>query len=695
MRTQAWILLLSPLAACANATPTTEVTTGDTIVTVEIDGCCDDDCCDDEDDCCDDDCDTGETGEGCTLSEPELSEFELLDECAYDPTPLDIEFAPEVEWTWSPEISDAHPYVEVMKTPVAGNLTDDNGDGLINDNDTPDVVFTAFSGTDYHSNPGALVVLSGDDGRELQYITEITLPGPDGSIVRPYAGSGVALGDINNDGTPEMCFTTYDEPKVVCMTEAGDITMVGSKPSSVDSDRLFQHSNISIGNLDGDSEGLAEISVGRAVYSASGTLLWTGGNDNGAIAWFGATSFMADVDIGEDLELVVGSTVYDSSGTTLWDGEGDGFSAVGDLDGDRSPEVVVVRDGAMEVYETTSATDPWTPLHAVTFTNCLSDDSYCGGPPTIADFDGDGSPEIGHAGSAEYTVWDYDPDDGLSVLWANPIQDGSGATGAAVFDFEDDGIAEVVFADEAQLYVWRGTDGADQLGAAGFDPTLHTSGTLSDNPVVLDVDNDNSTEIILASNHFLDLLFDTTPTDWSGVRAIGSGSGTPWADSRPVWNQHAYSMTNINDDLSVPVSQDASWLANNTFRAAQQSSIDDIPGAYQADLTVMANHDWCFDCENDTIEVWFTFANQGHAASEPTTAALMIGDIEVHSVVVEAMEPGAASGVGPVTLSIGAWQFAPGDELELVVDVDDVVSECDESNNSGTSVGVSIANECD
>jgi hypothetical protein len=100
-------------------------------------------------------------------------------------------------------------------------------------------------------------VLSGKDGAVHQYITEITLPEPYESTVEIYAGSGVALGDINNDGTPEMCFTTYESstvgPKVVCMTEAGDITMVGSKPSGLPSNRLFQHSNISIGNLDGDS----------------------------------------------------------------------------------------------------------------------------------------------------------------------------------------------------------------------------------------------------------------------------------------------------------------------------------------------------------------------------------------------------------------------------------------------------------
>jgi hypothetical protein len=678
-------------AGCSHAAPKVEIITGETIVTVEVDGCCDDDCCD-EDDCCDDDCDTGliadtgDTGDGlgCALVEPYISEFELLDECAYDPTPVDIEFAPVVEWAWAPETSDTHPYVEVMTSPVAGNLTDDNGDGLINDNDVPDVVFTAFSGLEYHSALGALVVLSGDDGTELQYITQFLLP--DGTTDYAYAGSGVALGDIDNDGIPEMCFTSI-KARIICMTEAGALTMVGEKPSGWDN-RLFQHSNISIGNIDG--RGDAEISVGRAVYNASGTLVSTGGSDNGTHAWWSAMSFMADVVPGGDLELVAGSTVYDSAGNIVWDGGSDGFSAMADLDLDGFPELVVVHDRAMSVYNASGGL-----LAAVSFSNC-GDAAYCGGPPTLADFDGDGFPEIGHAGSQEYTVWDYDSTTGLSVLWANAIEDtSSGSTGAAVFDFEDDGIAEVVFADEERLYVWRGTDGSDQLGAAGFDPELHTSGTVSENPILLDVDNDSSTEIIIASNHFLAYRDSTTTTDWRGVRSIGSGEGTPWADSRPVWNQHAYSMTHINDDLSVPMTQVDSWSDNNTFRAAQQTSIEELPGDYQADLTVLASYDWCFDCGADTIEVWFSYANQGLAASERTTAAFMIGDIEIEVVDIAALEPGEAMGVGPVTLDIGVWQLTPGAELELLVDGGNVVSECDEANNSGSSVGVSIAYECE
>jgi hypothetical protein len=60
-----------------------------------------------------------------------------------------------------------------------------------------------------------------------------------------------------------------------------------------------------------------------------------------------------------------------------------------------------------------------------------------------------------------------------------------------------------------------------------------------------------------------------------------------WASSRPLWNQHAYSITNINDDGKVP--QTSAWVQNfsaegpNNFRQNRQGAtsqdLADITGA--------------------------------------------------------------------------------------------------------------------
>src|SRR5690606_3574369 len=78
-----------------------------------------------------------------------------------------------------------------------------------------------------------------------------------------------------------------------------------------------------------------------------------------------------------------------------------------------------------------------------------------GGPPTIADFDKDGRPEIGVAGGYFYTVFDINrpgeaiehpadepaPEPGqIFVRWKQATQDkSSNATGSSVFDFQGDG----------------------------------------------------------------------------------------------------------------------------------------------------------------------------------------------------------------------------------------------------------------
>ena len=70
----------------------------------------------------------------------------------------------------------------------------------------------------------------------------------------------------------------------------------------------------------------------------------------------------------------------------------------------------------------------------------------------------------------------------------------SSVTGSTVFDFEGDGIAEVVYADECFLWVYDGPTG--HVRYAG----LTTSFTGTEASVVADVDGDGHAEIVLVSN---------------------------------------------------------------------------------------------------------------------------------------------------------------------------------------------------
>ena len=118
---------------------------------------------------------------------------------------------------------------------------------------------------------------------------------------------------------------------------------------------------------------------------------------------------------------------------------------------------------------------------AVLWTSALPGEGG-GGPPTIADYDGDGAPEVGVAGRNVYAMFDGDG----ALVWQRPTQDlSSGITGSAVYDFEGDGLADVVYADETNLWVFSGPDGGVKLQ---FE--AHNSNTLLEYPVIADVDND-------------------------------------------------------------------------------------------------------------------------------------------------------------------------------------------------------------
>ncbi len=56
-----------------------------------------------------------------------------------------------------------------------------------------------------------------------------------------------------------------------------------------------------------------------------------------------------------------------------------------------------------------------------------------------------------------------------------------------------------------------------------------------------------------------------------------------WVNSRPVWNQHNYHVTNINDDWSAPFDQPNSWELHNTYRT--QTPEQNPTPSYRVELT--------------------------------------------------------------------------------------------------------------
>ncbi|MCA9709788.1 MAG: VCBS repeat-containing protein [Myxococcales bacterium] len=213
------------------------------------------------------------------------------------------------------------------------------------------------------------------------------------------------------------------------------------------------------------------------------------------------------------------------------------------IDGDGQPEVLLTNNDGLALIEHdgTVTYSGLRPTGApVGFTTWLR-------PATVHDFDGDGAPEYAVSSANDYTVYESD----ASIVWTAPVQDLSGIAAGTAFDFLGDGIAEAMYTDEINLYVFDGT------GSVLFQ-VARGSGTLSEYPVVADVDNDGSAEILFVSNSSAPTLQVTADVD------------DRWIQARRIWNQHAYHVTNVREDGTIPQFEPPSWNALNTFRTNAQ-----------------------------------------------------------------------------------------------------------------------------
>ncbi len=353
-----------------------------------------------------------------------------------------------------------------------------------------------------------------------------------------------------------------------------------------------------------------------------------------------------------------------------------------------APEIAVIASGSARV-QTLDGTVVFGPVSIP--------GGGTGGAPTIADFDGDGRREFASAGGSDYVVFDLDcvtggDASGCStgrtdgVLWSQPSQDASSnVTGSSVFDFDADGAAEAVYADECYLRIYDGATGTVRYSAA------RSSGTTYENPVIVDVDGDFHSEIVSAVNDYAGTLGcpSTDPLRSSTSFAQNHGivvlrdAMDRWASSRPIWNQHAYAVTHVGDRGEIP--RTSAWHPNwsepglNDFRQNVQGTLDALG---VADLTAAS--------ETGPLMVLC----MGTSATLPAQVCNR-GTLPLAAGTEIAFRVGAVDGAElcrapvPVALTVGMCSQVtctgdlPSDAVDLyvIVDPDGATPECWENNN--------------
>ena len=140
-----------------------------------------------------------------------------------------------------------------------------------------------------------------------------------------------------------------------------------------------------------------------------------------------------------------------------------------------------------------------------------------------------------------------------TVRWSQFINDASGLAACSGYDVNGDGAYEVLFADEHQFYIMDGTTGTILYSIWG-----HASGTIFEFPVVADIDNDGSAEIVISSNNFRQ-----GGSGWAGITVLGLGVVGRRVDRH---ERSRFCGHNINPDGSVPTIPDPPWTAHNVYR---------------------------------------------------------------------------------------------------------------------------------
>ncbi|GEM_PF-2529828 len=429
---------------------------------------------------------------------------------------------------------------------------------------------------------GMTTAVNLDDDPELELVKVYHRYQPD--IVADQGGQGTSnrLYAVNIDGTPLDAWTTNHA-----------VGGLSAKPTTFEDRFNFSSASSSPLATDLNGDGNPELLLGyvSAVTFADGRqsqlalVVWDGRSGN--VLWEfvgdpvrasnrGVWPVLVDLDLDGDTEIVFNHHVLDHDGNLLFDLPHDTISgalvdtltsAVANFDNDAFPEIIAYDESAITLYSHEGQIQ-WRVERA------LRNFGFPYSGITIAELDGDPLPEFvftANADTGNSAVSLFAFDDNGDELWGQADRgfaaagNGSEATTPVAFDFDGDGIDELVqqkgahtnpFFNPARtveppqpegVYIFDGETG-DTLDFITFNASANSG----QHPLTLaDVDGDGSAEIIVVLTGGLGRY---------ELRVLEGLPGETWPGARGVRYQSAMHATYRNSDGSIPNTIEPHWL---------------------------------------------------------------------------------------------------------------------------------------
>ncbi len=714
-------------------------------------------CCDDDEECvlqvCQPACDSGircgtdlttccDAGDVCLQPEcvtpgaPCLDSYDCpegefceptLQQCLPSQDPVTCELVPEfgdlelvLEWSWETDPTNTMPAI--------GDIDGDQlADVIVNTRDTGGSAFA-----------GEIVVLEGASGIEKLRIEE----NPGADSYGSYMRSTPALADVDGNGLADIVYSGlpmggamyFNHSEIHAINGLG-VHLWQSHNADASIHPIYTRSGAVLAtNLDDDPE--SEIAYGIAVIDNDGLvvsdafqneLMLGSGVFGSPIGYTGSIATAADLNADGVMEIVTGREAFAIDWnqppignptvvvSQLWTAGGDdGYPAIADLDQNGTPEVALVSNGVLRILDSATGQlwcgrDPTGAMCAgndaartqpiALATDGLGGVTGRGGPATIADFDGDGRPEVAVAGASAYAVYDFaregedivqpvgslppGPGD-VYVRWFAITQDeSSNVTGSSVFDFQGDGAAEVMYQDECYARVFDGATGEVLVEIENSTPTIH------EYPILADVDGDGNSEFVIvaadSNPELCEAIEGYTPR--RGVFVYGDANDQ-WVRTRQVWTQHTYHVTNATSSALTPDTEDRNWENANLNNFRQNVQGEGIFNASDLSVDISVGTQTCLD---ETFEIYVTVRNQGSLGIPSGVTVSLWEGTDATGMLVGTQETNGAllpGGFEQFIWLVEAPAEVPKNYYTAVDGAEDstgVILECNEDNNTGAT----------